>query len=474
MEQHSNKWLQHFILLTAPLLTVIDIFIVNIAMPSIKQSFNASDGAIELVVAAYLLGFGSFQVTGSRAGDIFGRKKIFLWGMFFFVLTSCICGLAPNVIVLIAARFFQGVSGSFMQSQALAYVQVLFPERKERTKAIGYIGITLGIASVMGQFLGGLFSGLHTFIEGWRFIFLVNLPIGIVAFLLAKKHLENTKLNFQERFDYSGVTLFTLALGFFIYPLTEGREQDYPLWSFAMLLASLILFFVFIVNQKNKLKKQQKPLMDIRLFKIRDYNIGLILVAFYFAMHTSYLLVSTFYLQSGLNLTSMQAGMYFVVNGVLFMLSSFLSVRLVNKFGKKPVQIGVALMIIVYILQIIFLNNQTNEITFLFLLSFQGFCGGLVLPSLINLTLKNIPHHFVGIASGMYNTIQQTASSMGVCFIGGLFFTIAKAKNDFVTAFHYSLYAGIGCLLISFALLIVIEDLKKKIWKELSLQDLEL
>jgi MFS family permease len=149
MEQHSNKWLQHFILLTAPLLTVIDIFIVNIAMPSIKQSFNASDGAIELVVATYLLGFASFQVTGSRAGDIFGRKKIFLWGMFFFVLTSCICGLAPNVIVLIAARFFQGVSGAFMQSQALAYVQVLFPERKERTKAIGYIGITLGIASLL-------------------------------------------------------------------------------------------------------------------------------------------------------------------------------------------------------------------------------------------------------------------------------------------------------------------------------------
>lgn len=463
MKEHSNRWLQHFILLTAPLLTVIDIFIVNIAIPSIKQSLNTSDGAVELVIAAYLLGFASFQVTGSRSGDIFGRKKVFLWGMFFFIVTSCICGLAPNVTVLIAARFLQGVSGAFMQSQALAYVQVLFPERKERTKAIGYIGITLGIASIMGQFLGGFFSGLHTFIDGWRFIFLVNLPIGIVAFLLAKKYLENTKVNSEEKFDYSGVTLFTLALGLFIYPLTEGREQGYPLWSFAMLLASLILFYVFIINQKNKLQKQQHPLMDIRLFKIRDYNIGLILLTFYFMIHTAYFLVSTVYMQSGLHIPPLKTGMYFVVSGVLFMLSSFLSVRLVNAFGKKPVQVGVVLMVFVFLLQIVFLKKGASESTLLIVLSLQGLCGGLILPSLINLTLKNIPHHFVGIASGMYNTIQQTASSMGVCFIGGLFFSVVKAKGDFVAAFHYSLYAGIGCLLIVFVLLIVIEDLKKKI-----------
>lgn len=463
MKQHSNRWLQHFILLTAPLLTVIDVFIVYIAIPSIKQSLNTSDGAVELVIAFYLLGYASFQVTGSRAGDIFGRKKIFLWGMFFFVLTSCICGLAPNVAVLIAARFFQGVSGAFMQSQALAYVQVLFTEPKERTKAIGYIGITLGIAAVLGQFLGGYFSSLHTFIDGWRFIFLVNLPIGTIAFLLAKKYLQNTKLNLHEKFDYSGVALFTLALGSFIYPLTEGREQGYPLWSFAMLILSLVLFYVFIINQKKKLEKQQHPLMDLRLFKIKDYNLGLVLLTFYFAMHTAFLLISTIYLQSGLHTPPLKTGLYFVVSGLLFMLSSLLSIRLVNRFGKKPVQVGVVLMIIVYLLQIIFLKKETNEFVFLVVLSLQGLCGGLVLPTIINLTLKNIPPHFVGIASGTYNTIQQTASSIGICFIGGLFFSVVKASNDFVKAFHYSLYAGIGCLVVAFVVLYFIEDLKKKI-----------
>ncbi|SDG18253.1 MFS transporter [Epilithonimonas hungarica] len=462
MAQNSNRWLQHLILLTAPLLTVIDVFIVNIAIPSIKQSLNASDSEVELVIAFYLLGYASFMVTGSRAGDIFGRKKIFLWGMFLFVLTSCLCGMATSAEMLIAARFFQGVSGAFMMPQALAYVQVLFPEPQERTKAIGYVGITLGTASVLGQFLGGYFSSLQTFIEGWRFIFFINLPIGIIAFAAAKKYLINTKLNSEEKFDYSGVVLFTLALGSLIYPLTEGREKGYPLWSVAMIAFSLILFYIFIVNQKKKLQKKQHPLMDIRLFKIRDFNLGLVLLTFYFAMHTSYLLVSTIYFQNGLHLTSFQTGIYFAIWGSCFTVASFLSIRLVNAYGKRPIQFGVALMILVYLHQLIYFDSEVSQITLLTNLPLLGFGGGLVLPSLINLTLKNVPPQFVGIASGTYNTAQQTASSLGICLIGGLFFSISKATNDFVSAYHYSVYAEIFCLLIAFVILYFIEDFKKK------------
>lgn len=197
MDKITNRWIQHAILLTAPLLTVIDVFIVNIAIPSIKDSLQATDSQIQLVITSYLLGYASFQITGGRAGDIYSRKKVFLWGMFFFILTSCICGLATNAATLIAARFFQGISGAFMQSQSLAYVQVLFPEPKQRTKAIGYVGITLGIASVTGQFLGGYLSGLNTFIEGWRLIFFINLPIGLFAFIAAKKILAKHTPKFQ-------------------------------------------------------------------------------------------------------------------------------------------------------------------------------------------------------------------------------------------------------------------------------------
>lgn len=462
MEHTFNKWLQHSILLTAPLLAVIDVFIVNIAIPSIKQSLDTSNGEVELIIAFYLLGFASFQITGSRAGDLFGRKKIFLWGMFLFVLTSCICGLAVNVEMLIAARFFQGVSGGFMLPQALAYVQVLFTEPKERTKAIGYIGITLGIASALGQFFGGYFSGLHTFIDGWRFIFFINLPIGIIALWAAKKYLINTQLNPEDKFDYSGVVLLTQALGTFIYPLTEGREKGWPAWSFVLIALSFILFCIFIIHQKKKLQQQKNPLMDLRLFKIRDFNIGIILVTFYFMMHISYLLISTIYLQNGLHIDSFTTGLYFVLFGILFMIASFFSIRLVNAFGKKPIQVGAVLLIISYLLQLFFFKAEINKSALVTLLSLWGLGGGLVLPSLINLTLKNVPSQFVGIASGMYNTLQQAASSIGICLIGGLFFSVAQAKNNIVSAFHAGLYAEIICLLVVSVLLIVIEDFKKK------------
>lgn len=462
MQKYSNRWLQHFILLIGPLLTVIDIFIVNIAVPSIQQDLTASDAQMEMVIVFYLLGFASFQILGSRSGDIYGRKKIFLWGMLFFIVTSCICGIARSATTLIISRFFQGVSGALMQSQSLSYLQILFTEPKERTKAVGYAGITIGIASLTGQFLGGYLSGIHTFIEGWRFIFFINLPIGIVALIAGKKYLQDTKLNISGKLDISGVVLFTFALGLFIYPLTEGRELGYPLWSFIMIFISLILFIIFVIDQKKKLKVNRVPLMDIRLFRIKDYNLGLILVTFYFMMHTAYFLVSTIYLQNGLHLSPFETGQYFVVSGMLFIFSSLLSVRLVNRFGKIPIQISALLMIGVYILQLYYFDQSTSSLTLLLIIPLQGFCGGLILPSLINLTLKNVPSQFVGMASGTYNTIQQTASSLGICFIGGLFFSVVKSTQNYVSAFHATLYAAIACLIVLSIVLYFIEDIQKQ------------
>ncbi|RAJ06849.1 EmrB/QacA subfamily drug resistance transporter [Chitinophaga skermanii] len=462
MEQKDNRWLQHVILLTAPLLTVIDVFIVNIAVPSIKQSLQATDSEAELIIAAYLLGYASFQVTGSRAGDIYGRKRIFLWGMLLFVVTSCLCGVAPDPTTLIVARLLQGVSGAFMMPQSLAYVQVLFPLPHERTKAIGYVGITLGIASVLGQFLGGLFSGIDTVIAGWRFIFFINLPIGLVAFFTAKKYLVDTKQNTHERFDYQGVALFITALSCLIYPLTEGREKGYPLWSFAMIIISIALFVVFVFHQERKLAKQQHPLIDMRLFKIREFNIGLLLLTAYFIMHTSYLLVSTIYFQEGLHCTPFQTGLYFSIWGACFMLSSFLSIRLVNAFGKRPIQLAMIGMMIAYVIQLAYFNEQANPVAIIVVMLMMGLCGGMVLPTLINLALRKVPSHFAGIASGTYSTVQQTASSFGICLIGGLFFNVARSTNSVVMGFHVSVYAEIACLALGFILLMFMEDLKKK------------
>jgi EmrB/QacA subfamily drug resistance transporter len=444
----DSRWLQYFILLSAPLLTVIDVFIVNISIPSIKKSLEASDAQVQLIIASYLLGYASFMITGGRAGDFWGRKKVFMWGMLAFIVTSCFCGIAENANVLIAARFLQGISGAFMTPQALSYLQVLFPDKKERTNAIGYLGITLGTASTLGQFLGGYFSSIETFIDGWRMIFFINLPIGLIALWASRKYLAEIKIAAKGKFDVIGVILIIVALATLIYPLTEGRELGWPWWSFALITLSFVFFYLFVFTQKRKMKQQLEPLIDLRLFQIRSFNKGLLAAATYFMVHTSYLLISTIYIQNGLHIEPFQTGLLFVAFGVSFMISSFLSIRLVNRFGKLPVQMGLVLMIICYLIQLnLFDEYATNQLLCI-VLFITGFAGGFVLPSLINLTLSEVPKEFTGAASGVYNTVQQAASSIGICLVGGIFFYTFFAKGTYVIAFHTAVYGEIVLLIL--------------------------
>src|ERR1700743_1293345 len=221
MKDPKNKWLELIIVLSAPLLSVIDVFIINVAIPSIKKGVHATDAQVQLVIAGYLLGYAAFLITGGRSGDHFGRKKVFFWGMLAFTVASCLCGLSVTSFQLILTRFFQGLSASFMVPQAIAFIQILFTDAKERAKAFGLFGITLGAAAMIGQVLGGYLSDTHGAIEGWRLMFFINLPIGAVPLSRAKPILSDTVTHRSATFDYTGVLILTLALFCLIYPLIE-------------------------------------------------------------------------------------------------------------------------------------------------------------------------------------------------------------------------------------------------------------
>src|SRR5277367_5129486 len=219
MTKNKNRWFSLIVLLSAPLLSVIDVFIINMAIPSIKKGIVATDAELQLVIAGYLLGFAGFLITGGRSGDIFGRKKIFIYGMLLFTLTSCFCGMAQTPFQLISMRFLQGISAAFMSPQTISYIQVLFPEPEARTKALGLFGLTISVAAMLGQLLGGFLPEFHGFVEGWRLIFFINLPIGIVAVYFAQRSLRETETNKNQKLDYSGVALLTTMLFTLIYPL---------------------------------------------------------------------------------------------------------------------------------------------------------------------------------------------------------------------------------------------------------------
>lgn len=452
MEKRTSPWAALAIVLTAPLLSVIDVFIVNVAIPSIKKGVNASDGQIQLVIAGYLLGYASFLITGGRAGDHFGRKKVFFWGMFSFTVFSCLCGITQTPFELNLTRFFQGISASFMVPQAIAFIQVLFIDSKERSKAIGWFGITLGLASIIGQVLGGYLSEVHTFIDGWRLVFFINLPIGLVALFAAHFYLPETDRNSDHVFDYSGIVILTVSLFCLIYPLTQGRESGWPLWSILMISVSFIFFTYFIYDQKKKISKSIEPLVHLELFDNRNFSIGLIAVLFQFMMHTSYLLTSAVFLQEGLGLSSAKTGLYFVLPGLLFTVSSLTSSKLLHQYGKLIPQTGIAITILSFILQICFFKTHVKGGVIFLLMGIYGLGNGLVLPSLLNLALKGVPHKFAGAAAGVYSTFQQTASALGICIIGGIFYNVAIAGPhtwDYSKAFHYSTVADIICLVIT-------------------------
>jgi len=448
MSRRISPWLALLIVLTAPLLSVIDVFIINVAIPSIKTGVHASDAQIQLVIAGYLLGYASFLITGGRMGDHFGRKRVFFWGMVGFTLFSCLCGVSQTATQLNIVRFLQGVSAAFMVPQAIAFIQVLFADPKERSKAVGWFGISLGLASIIGQVLGGYFAGGHFFVAGWRLIFLVNLPIGILSLLAAYRYLPETARHRGAKMDVSGVVILTLALFSLIYPLIQGRESGWPWWSFALLALSLMIFVFFFFNQRKKKSLGKSPLVDEALFGFRDFNIGLLAVLFHFMMHTCYLLMSAVFLQNGLGLSPLVSGLYFVAPGLLFTFTSVLASRLLPRYGTLVMQVGIAIIVLTFGLQIGYFKIGVGVVTLFVLQALYGFGNGLVLPSLLNVTLRNMPGEFAGAAAGIYSTVQQTASALGICIIGGLFYYINEHTKSPQLAFHYGLVADIACLLL--------------------------
>jgi MFS family permease len=460
MNTQISKWLLLAIISSSVFLSVMDIFIVNVAIPAIKTGIRGTDSDIQLVIALYLLGYAISLVTGSRAGDYFGKKKVFVVAMSLFVIISAICGFAQAPWQLNAARFFQGVSAAWMIPQGITYIQELFPVGRERVKALGIYGTVAGSASVIGQFLGGLLPEMDWFLEGWRLIFLINLPIGLVVTPMALFLLPPDRRRGRNAgFDFPGVLLLTGALVCLIYPLIRGRELNWPVWCITMLGLGVILLVLFVRNQKQKLETsglpQQRlpqPLLDVRLFGFRDFNIGMAIVLFYFMVQDSYFLINVMLLETGLGFSSAETGMLFVFQGIGYVVASLASLRLVPLFGKKVLQAGVLIMVVSLGLHILVLNGRDVDSSLLYPILFAYGTGcGAVLPSLLAIGLKNIPIELAGAASGTFSTFQQTAIALGIGIIGGIFFSRLGPlpdAADYISAYRVATLTNIALLML--------------------------
>ncbi|WP_316828571.1 MFS transporter [Pedobacter miscanthi] len=433
----NYRWWALLLISSGVFLSVIDIFIVNVAIPSIKKGIHGTDGDSQLFIALYLIGYASFLITGGRMGDHFGRKKVFIIAMLVFTSASVVCGVAQTPTELITARFIQGIGSAFMVPQGIALIQILFPEHNERIKALGVYGSIAGTASVIGQFLGGLLPDIHFIAAGWRLIFLINLPIGLLAIALSARFLKESNQKKAVKFDYSGIAILSIALVSFTYLLIRGRELGWPLWSILLMIGALLMIWFFISDQKKKLASGNDPLINVELFNYKDFNIGLLAVFFYYLVQESYFFVNTLLFQNGLGISSSQTGILFACQGIGYVVASLLSIRLVGVFGKRVLQSGVLLMIVALVFHVIVLEAKAvNQLALMIVLFGYGIGCGSVLPSLLTITLRRIPTHFAGAASGTYSTVQQTAIALGVVVVVGLFLYVLSGHKSLSGYLH--------------------------------------
>lgn len=451
MMNDKNKKQILFILLLAHLLTIVDIFIVNVAIPSIQYGLGATHAKIQLVVTMYMIGFASFLIIGGRMGDHYGRKNIFLLGMFLFMVSSALCGFASSSEQLIIFRFVQGISAGLMSPQVLSYIQVLFKGHKERTYAIGWYGIAIGIGTTLGQFLGGFLVELKPVVvdQSWRYIFLINIPICAISIILASKYLSKSKDQFSLQMDYISACILCLGLMTLVSALTIGREQGSYLFKI-LLPTSLVFLFWFVFRQKRKKEGGKDALLNLELFKHRNFNMAVLAVALFMLMLDAYFFTLAIFLQSGMQLPPMQAGYFIVLQGAGFILASLFSARLILHFGKKVLIFGLIMIISALVLQLVLFYYSEVGITGYLVMVIHGVGVALVLPSFANIALKGLPENMTGNASGVYSTLQQLFGALGIALTGGIFYFVLNGNNGFIhfyNAFVYATFIHVSCLM---------------------------
>ena len=450
------------VILSGQLLTIMDIFIINVSIPSIQQDLQASNGEMQLMIASYLIGFASFLITGGRLGDLYGRKKIFMLGLLFFMLSSVACGISSGAALLVISRFIQGISAALMSPQVLSMIQVLFPGHEERTKAMGWYGITIGAGTVLGQFLGGYFSSIIVMQESWRLIFLINIPICMLALFFSHKILNESKISAEKNtFDFFGVMILAAGLFCFTYSLTMSEHQGIQVKSLIMGIVSILLLMYFIKNQKMRVKQEKPYLMDFSLFSYKSFNLGILAVSFFFIMLDSYFYILSLFFQDGLQIGSMAAGEIIVFQGLGFILASLFSAKLILRYGKTFLVAGLGLIIAVLLLQIFLFDSETSFFMLCLLLFFHGLGVGSIIPSLVNIALSGLPQALAGNASGVYNTFQQAAAIVGIIIVGSIFYYFLGAKSSpqhYSHAFSIALIINIICLFIVLFSIVKVPD----------------
>ncbi|QKW11166.1 MFS transporter [Streptomyces sp. NA04227] len=440
--------------MAATFMAMMDSYIVNVAVPSIRADLDASVSAVEMTVGGYILVYGLFLVTGGRLGDIVGYKRMFLAGLGLFTVASLACGIAPNPESLIAFRCVQGFSAALFFPQILSIIQTSF-EGARRDRALALFGVTIGLAAISGQLIGGVLVHLDLFGWGWRPIFLVNIPLGIATMVGAWLTMPGTKGAQRPRLDLPGVGLLTVALLLLSFPLAEGRNAGWPWWCFAMMVLSVPFFAAFGRWERKLAASGGQPLVSPALLKLRGYRSGNLVFLAFFACNAGLFFVLAVQLQSGLGYSALEAGLLFAPLGIAFTAVSLFVPKIVAKLGLHILTAGYglnALGYLVLLLTALAAGDDVNGPMLIPALVVIGTGQGLGVSPLLGSALAEVPPQEAGSAAGVLETVGQLGMSVGVALVGLLYFSTlddSTTQHDYAHAFTVTLVLNLGLSLLA-------------------------
>ena len=407
------------VLLAGTFISLLDFFIVNVALPDTQRTLHAGPSAIQFIVAGYGLALAAGLITAGRLGDLYGRRRMYVLGLSLFTLASAACGLAPTAVFLVAARVVQGAAAALLLPQILGTINTLYTGPR-RAKAFAAYALAIGFGAVFGQLIGGVLIRLDVAGLGWRSIFLINVPIGVAAALLAPRVLPETKARGAARIDLVGTVLLSLGLVAIVLPLVEGQQQGWPGWTFGCLAASVPLLAGFAWYQVRLAAGNGSPLINLALFRERAFTAGVITSLTYQLMMASFFLLLALYLQDGRGLSALQSGLVFLPLGAGYFVASAQSGRLAGRLGRQVLTLGSLMVSAGYLLLAVAVHDGTGWLVPGLVIAGAGM--GFAMTPLPAIVLSRVKPDHAATAAGVLSTAQQAGGAIGVAVIGIVFY----------------------------------------------------
>jgi EmrB/QacA subfamily drug resistance transporter len=427
-----RRWKALSVTLVAGFMSLLDVSIVSVALPSIQRGLGTDPAGAQWVVSGYALAFGLALVPAGRLGDAIGRRRMFLVALGAFVLFSGLAGAAPTTGLLIVARLLQGLAAGALAPQNSALIQQLF-SGAERGRAFGFFGATVGISTAVGPVVGGVILALAGEAEGWRWIFFVNLPIGVVALVLAARLIPRTDPGPRGHVDLVGVGLLGGGVLAFMLPLVEAEADGLRRlwWLFAV---GVVLLVGFVRWERRVIARGREPLLDIRLLtSTAGYASGAALGTAYIIGFSGIWLVLALFFQTGLGYTPLQSGLAVTPFALGSAASAVIGGRLVARLNRLLTVLGLSLVVVglgAAALVLLLVDPAVAGLAVSLPLLVAGVGGGWVIPPNTTMTLRCVPVRMAGSAGGALQTGQRIGSAIGTAGLAGLFYAVLAGSGD--------------------------------------------